>query len=93
MLEKSVIAGRICEVEVEGAVQANYSARRTDESVWLYPEWVRLLLADAVDHGVRFAYGAAFVAGALERFVGDLTPEFAQFSFGQVVVPEGIGIA
>jgi len=48
----------------------------------VFREWIPLFFPNTADYRVRFAYGAAFVAGALERFVGDLAPEFAQLSFG-----------
>lgn len=61
-------------------------------ALFVFPKRIRPLRMDTVDHSVRFAYRAAFVASAFERFVCDFTPQLAQLSFGQLVVPKGIGI-
>jgi hypothetical protein len=50
------------------------------------------------DHGVCFPYGAAFIAGPFQGFVGDLRPKLfqgarrclARVSFGVIWSPHGI---
>jgi hypothetical protein len=42
---------------------------------------------ETIDHGIRFAYRAAFVTGALERFICGLAPDLAQPPFCQPIVP------
>jgi hypothetical protein len=47
---------------------------------------------DTVDHSVGFAYRAAFIPSALERFVCDFAPDLTQLSSRQFVVPERVSI-
>jgi len=52
------------------------------------PESIPPPLLDAVDDRIGFTDCAAFIAGAIQRFVGNLAPDLAQPSLRAFVVTQ-----